>query len=309
MPNTPLISIVSPVYRAEKIVALLVQKIIESVKTITENYEIILVEDGSKDNSWAEIEMECTKNEQVKGIKLSRNFGQHYAITAGIDATNSEWVVVMDCDLQDEPTEIPRLYKKAQEGFEIVLARRETRQDNFLKKLGSKLFYWVFSYLTGTKQDGTVANFGIYHRKAIDEIKKMREPMRAFPPMVNWVGFRKTALNVQHNKREEGTSTYSWSKLTNLALDMTLAYSDRPLKLAIKLGFFISLSAFLLAIYFIFAYYLGIITVSGYASLIFSIWFLAGLTIFILGVVGLYIGKSFDGVKNRPLYIVDKKLN
>jgi dolichol-phosphate mannosyltransferase len=305
----PLISIVSPVYRAEKIVDKLVERISEEVSKITENFEIILVEDGSPDNSWEAIERNCHKDERVKGIKLSRNFGQHYAITAGLDNVKGEWIVVMDCDLQDRPEEIINLYTKALEGYDVVLASRHQRQDSFFKKLFSKLFYHVLSYLTGTEQDPTVANFGIYHRKVIDAISSMRESIRYFPTMVRWVGFKRVKMNVEHASREEGSTSYNFRSLINLAIDIILAYSDRPIRLTIKTGFIISSASFLLAIVTIIQYFLGVISVSGYASLIISIWFFSGLIMTTLGVVGLYVGKTFEGVKNRPIYITEKITN
>ena len=159
------ISVVSPVYRAEKIVAELVRQLHENLSKITNDYEIILVNDASPDNSWLAVVAECEKDKRVKGINLSRNFGQHYAITAGLSYAKGEWVVVMDCDLQDRPDEIPNLYNKVQEGYDIVYARRAERQDKFIKRLSSTIFYTVHNYLSGLKGDGSIANFGIYHSK------------------------------------------------------------------------------------------------------------------------------------------------
>ncbi len=238
------LSIVSPVYRAEKIIPELVSRIINAASKMTENFEIILVEDCGPDKSWEAIELECKNNTKIKGIKLSRNFGQHYAITAGLNYAKGEWVVVMDCDLQDVPEEIPNLYQKAQEGFDIVLARRYERQDTFFKRLSSKVFYSTLSYLTGVKQDATVANFGIYHQKVIKAIINMKESIKYFLSMVKWVGFKSTKLNVQHAERVEGSSSYNLKRLLNLALDIILAYSDKPLRLTVKAGLIISLSAF-----------------------------------------------------------------
>lgn len=302
----PYLSIVSPVYRAEKIVPELVERIRKSVLKITDNFEIILVEDCGPDNSWTAIELECKNDTRVKGIKLSRNFGQHYAITAGLDYAKGEWVVVMDCDLQDLPEEIPCLYNKTIEGYDIVLARRYERQDKFLKRLSSKLFYSTLSYLTGTKQDNSIANFGIYHQKVIKAICSMKESIKYFPTMVRWVGFNKTAINVQHAERLEGGSSYNLKRLLNLALDIILAYSDKPLRLTVKSGLIISLSAFFFTLITFIRAIFHDIEVSGYASLIISIWLFSGLIIFTLGIMGLYLGKTFEGVKGRPAYIVNK---
>lgn len=303
------ISVVSPVYRSAPIVKSFVERLVAALQSMTIRYEIILIDDGSSDESWNEIVQQCNADNNVKGIKLSKNFGQHHAITAGLDRAKGNWVVVMDSDLQDQPEEIHRLYNKAKEGFDIVFARRVNRADAFRKSFSSQIFYKVFSYLSGIKQDGSIANFGIYSRKTVNAINSLREPMRAFSPMARWVGFKKTTIDVEHHQRSEGRSTYTWSKLINLALDISIAYSDKPLKMAVKLGLFISFMAFLFTIYNLVAYFSGEIKVVGYASLIISIWFLSGLIILILGVVGLYVGKTFEGIKNRPLYIEDETLN
>ncbi|MES2847637.1 MAG: glycosyltransferase family 2 protein [Bacteroidota bacterium] len=305
----PHLSIVSPVYRAEKIIPVLVDRIKKAVAPITDDYEIILVEDCGPDNSWKVIEDISVADSKVVGIKLSRNFGQHYAITAGLDHAKGEWIVVMDCDLQDVPEEIPNLYAKAQEGFDVVLARRHVRKDGFFKTFFSAAFYRTLGYLTGSEQDESVANFGIYSRKAIDAVISMREPIRYFPTMVKWVGFRATKINVLHDNRLEGESSYNYKRLFNLAIDIILANSDKPLRLFIKAGVTISLISFVLALFTIYRWLTGGISVVGYTSLIVSIWMLSGIIMAILGVVGLYVGKTFEGVKQRPLYVVEKKVN
>lgn len=303
------LSVVSPVYRAEKILPVLVQRISEAALTITRDFEIVLVDDYSPDNSWAVIEQLAQENKAVKGIKLSRNFGQHYAITAGLDNAKGEWIVVMDCDLQDRPEEIPVLYQKAQEGFDIVLAKRSNRKDKFFKRLFSKYFYKVLSYLTGSEQDATVANFGIYHRRVNDAIKQMRESIRYFPTMVQWVGFRLTKIEVQHDERFEGKTSYNFKKLLRLATDIILAFSDKPLRILVKGGLLLATIFFFVAIIYLIKWFRGEISVLGYTSLIISVWMLSGVIIATLGVVGLYIGKIFEGVKNRPIYLIEKKLN
>jgi polyisoprenyl-phosphate glycosyltransferase len=307
--NSPLISVVSPVYRAEKILSLLVEEIKRNTELITSDFEIILVEDGSPDNSWEAICEEAKKDSRVKGIKLSRNFGQHYAITAGLDAAKGEWTIVMDCDLQDNPAEILNLFSKAKEGHKIVLARREIRQDGFRKKLSSKLFYRTLSFLTGVKQDATVANYGIYHKDVVKAIGQMREPFRNFAAIVKWVGFAPVTISVKHSKRAEGTSTYNLKKLFKLAVDTILAYSNKPLYYIVALGFILSLAAFLFSIVVLVRYFVGSITVMGYTSLILSIWVLGGLLMMFLGIVGLYVGKMFEGIKNRPIYIITETKN
>ncbi|MDD2984921.1 glycosyltransferase family 2 protein [Flavobacterium sp.] len=303
------LSIVSPVYRAEKELEELVTRIKNATPTSVLALEIILVDDYSPDESWREIERLSRIYPEIIGVKLSRNFGQHYAITAGLDQATGDYIVVMDCDLQDKPEEISKLLQKAQEGYDIVLARRFNRQDSFMKKLFSKTFYKTLGYLTGSKQDATVANFGIYKKNVIKEVSSLRESIRYFPTMVKWVGFKTAYVDVEHASRQQGESNYNLKKMLNLALDIILAFSDKPLRLIIKLGMSIAFISILMAIYAIYSKMTGEVSVSGYASLITSIWFLSGCILITLGVIGLYVGKIFEGVKNRPLYIVEKKVN
>lgn len=303
------ISIVSPVYYGEMMLNGLVSRIINSVNPITNDYEIILVNDASPDGSWGIITHLCSVNSKVKGINLSRNFGQHYAITAGLSFARGEWVVVMDCDLQDRPEEIPRLYQKAQEGFDIVYARRIARKDDFIKKSTSSIFHRVFSHLSGMKSDKTVANFGIYRNRVIEEFNKMPEQARFFPSQIKYLGFKDTAINVEHSERPEGRSSYNLTKRIKLGLEVIVSNSNKPLRFAVGLGFIMSLLAFLLALYNLIAKWTGVIQVPGFTTTVFSIWFVGGLLLFVLGITGLYIGKIYDQVKGRQLFIIKDKIN
>ena len=301
------LSIISPVFQSADLVERLVKEILQALKDLNLELEILLIDDGSTDGSWKEIERAAKAYPQVRGIKLSRNFGQHYAITAGLDQAKGEWICVMDCDLQDLPSQIPKLYQKAKEGFPIVLAQRVQRKDSFLKRLGSWGFYKILSWLTGAPQDASIGNFGIYHRQVIQEIVKMRESIRYFPTMVQWVGFPKIAIPVEHAYNAGRKSSYNFKRLFNLALDIMLAYSDKPIRLTVKLGVIIALTGFLFAAFTLWRYLMGEIIVAGYASLIISLWVLSGFILMTLGMVGLYVGKTFEGVKNRPIYIVEKE--
>jgi dolichol-phosphate mannosyltransferase len=303
------LSIIVPLYKCSGSIVPLTELLIKSISSITVDFEIIYVNDASPQNDW-EIVNELSKNEKrIKGLNFSRNFGQHYAITAGLDFSKGEWVIVMDGDLQDQPEEIIRLYNKAHEGYEIVLAQRKDRKDSFIKKISSKAFYSVFSYLTDTRQDHTIGNFGIYHRKVVNAILGMKDHIRYFPTMSQWVGFRKAFLEVKHSKRETGKSSYSFNKLFHLAFNNIIAFSDKPLRLTIKFGLIISLGSLLFGFYYMIKYFKGEIAIMGFTSLILSIWFLSGVLIFILGIVGMYIGKTFEKVKGRPTYIVKEKIN
>jgi len=298
------LSIVSPVYQAEELVEMLVDEICTAIKPLGISYEIILVEDASPDKSWELICKCCAKFSEVRGVRLSRNFGQHYAISAGLSLARGHWVIVMDCDLQDRPTEIPRLLKKALEGYDVVVARRAMRQDSFFKKLSSRIFYGILGWLTGSTHDPAIANFGIYSAKVIAAINSMPESIRYFPTMVRWVGFQTAILDVEHAARPEGKTSYNLRRLFNLALDICLAYSDKPLRMAVGTGFVVSLIGFVFAGFTVVQALRGEIQVLGYASLMVSLWVLAGLMIFIMGVVGLYVGKCFEGVKRRPPFII-----
>lgn len=302
------LSVVVPLYRCSKSIAELSRLLVVTLDNLTHDYEIIFLNDGSPEHDWEIIKQCVSENEQIKGINLSRNFGQHYAITAGLEHSTGEWVVVMDGDLQDRPEEIPRLYQKAMEGYDIVFARRYERQDNPLKRLSSHLFYKTLGYLTDTQQDPAIANFGIYNRRVINAICSMKDNTRYFPTMVKWVGFHSTSIDVTHSKREEGETSYSLRKLFNLAIDVIVVFSDKPLKITVKLGFLISFVAILFASFYIYKYYNNEIEVMGWTTLTVSIWFLSGLIIFFLGIIGIYIGKVFDQVKGRPVYIVKEQL-
>lgn len=305
----PHISIVSPVYRGEKMVAELVRRNVESVSTITEDYEIILVNDASPDNSWDEIVKQCAVNPKVKGINLSRNFGQHYAITAGLHYAQGDWVVVMDCDLQDRPEEIPNLYHKAQEGYDIVYARRVVKHVGWWKRFSSIAFHKVFDWLSGTKTDPAIANYGIFRQKVISEFNKIPQQARSFGSIIDLLGFRIEFVNVEQDSSARGSSSYTLGKLLKHSFNIIVSCTNKPLRMAVGLGIGMSTIAFLLAFYNVIAKLLGIISVSGYTTTIFSIWFVGGLLLFVMGVLGLYIGKIFDQVKGLPLFVVCDEVN
>lgn len=303
------LSIVSPIYRGEKMLDELVLRIKNAVETITDDYEIILSNDCSPDNSWMEIERICSKDKKVKGLNLSRNFGQPYAVTAGLSYATGKWVVVMDCDLQDRPEEIPNLYRKAREGWDVVLARRVERQDGFLKRMSSITFHRVYDWLSGMKTDKAVGNFGIYCKRIIEEYVKIPEYARSFSVLVGTLGFKTTYIEVVHAERAEGKSSYNLKKLLALSFNIIISNSNKPLQLAVAGGFVMSLVSLLVAFYNVFAKLFGLIDVPGFTFTIFSIWFMGGLLMSLLGILGLYIGKIFDQVKGRPIFVVRNTLN
>lgn len=303
------ISVISPVYGGRGTVAALVDRIGAVLNGMGCSHEILLVEDGSPDGSWAEIRRLCESHPHVIGVRLSRNFGQHSAISAGLRLARGARIVVMDCDLQDRPEEIAHLAAEADRGFEVVLARRAHRRDPVLKRAASALFYRILSYLTGVRHDPAIANFGIYDRKVVDVINAMPEQNRYFPTMVRWIGFRTSTIDVRHDSRQAGRSGYDFSKLLRLAADIILANSEKPLRLMVKTGFGISGLGMAFAAYTLVEALRGRYYVLGYASIMVSLWTLAGLIILLLGLVGLYVGKILEGVKGRPIFVVHEVLN
>lgn len=300
----PRISVVIPVYKAENSLDELYRRLRAALETISADFEIVLVEDCGGDNSWQVIERLAAADSRVRGIQFSRNFGQHYGISAGLDCCHGDWVVVMDCDLQDRPEEIPRLYAKAQEGYDVVLARRGARQDPPLKRMTSWLFYKIFSYLADIEYDGESGNFRIVSRKVVANFRRMGEQLRFFGGLVQWMGFPTASIEVEHAERLEGKSTYTFAKLWKLASETIIAHSDKPLRLAVRFGFLMAFFSFCYGMYILGHALLYGSSIPGWNSLIVSLYFIGGIIIAILGILGIYLGKTFDESKKRPLYII-----
>lgn len=304
------LSVVSPVYGAATLLEELVSEIEAAVKDITGDYEIVLVEDHSPDDSAVVLEKICRENKNVKGILLSKNFGQQYALNAGLDAATGDWIVTLDCDLQDTPSLIKDLYAKAQEGYDVVFASRQNRQDGFIKKAGSKLFNGLLGFLTDTVQDESIANFVIYKREVVEAMKSMGDYRRYYPLMNHWVGFNCVTLPVPHAERTDGRkSSYSLRKRIKLALNTSIAFSNKALNLIVYFGVVLMLVSMVVGLVLIVKYVFGGITVSGWLTLFVSLWFIAGLLMLILGVIAVYIGELYLQTKHRPSYLVKKRLN
>lgn len=297
------ISVVVPVYGCRAALPELHRRLTETLTKITKDYEIILVNDFCPQNSWETIEQLCEKDSKVVGIELSRNFGQIYAITAGLDKSKGEWVVVMDCDLQDRPEEIINLYNKAQEGYDVVFARRAQRKDSGLKILVSKMFYSVYSFASGTKYDPAICNFSIANRKVIDVYCSMREAHRAYVAYIKWLGFKQTAIDVEHNERHEGKSSYNFKKRLKMAMEILVSQSDKVLRFTVLLGFIITLLSIIGAIALIISYFVSNV-LSGWTSTIVILCFFGGIIEMSVGLVGIYVGNIFMQSKGRPLYVI-----
>jgi len=308
--NVPEISIVSPVYKAENLVYELYRRLSQVLPNISNNYEIILVNDRSPQNDWEEIKKIAQNDTKVKAVNLSRNFGQHYAITAGLSYATGKYVVVMDCDLQDQPEEIIKLYETIKNStYDVVFGRRYQRKDGFFKKLSSKLFFKIYHYFTEAKYDHTVANFSIAKKVVVKSVLQLNEHNRTYPLLIRWVGFNVGYVNINHANRSEGKSSYTLKKLINLAADAIISQSNKPLKLSIYWGFFMSFISMIVGLYFLWKKIFHDIPITGWTSLIVSLFFIGGLIMANIGILGLYIGKTFNEVKNRPLFIVKETIN
>jgi len=302
----PKISVVSPVYGCCGSLRELYERLSKSLSSISEDFEIVFVNDASPDNSWDVIKELVQQDSRVKGINLSRNFGQHKAIAAGIHHAQGDWVVVMDCDLQDQPEEIIKLYNKAQEGYDAVFGQRVGRQDSRKKRWASRAFIAVYDYLSDSKTDPTIGNFSIISRKVVEGLKQFKEQHHAYTFFVIWLGFKRTYVEIEHAKREVGTSSYNFKRLIQLAMDNIVSQSNKLLRMSIKFGFGLASFSALYAIYLVIKYFVTDEIVPGWTSVMVSIYFIGGLLFANLGLIGLYIGKIFDETKGRPLYVIDE---
>jgi dolichol-phosphate mannosyltransferase len=284
----------------------LYDRLVSTLSQITQDFEIIMVNDASGDNAWDIITQLAQQDKRVKGINFSRNFGQHRAITAGLDYARGDWIVVMDCDLQDQPEEILKFYKKALEGYDAVIGKRTDRKDGFFKRFGSLIFYKIYNFMTDATVDKSIGNFGIYSKRIISSVGMLREQNRSFGLFALWAGYKRVEIEITHAPRESGKSSYTLFKLIDLAIDSIIAHSNKPLKLSIKIGFSLSFLSFLYSAWLVVSYIFWSTPIAGWTSLIVSIYFLAGLIIGSIGMLGLYIGKIFDEVKQRPLYIIQE---
>jgi dolichol-phosphate mannosyltransferase len=309
--SRPLLSVVSPVYGAAAIVPELVRRICRAVETLTHDFEIVLVEDGSPDGSWDAIALECGKDARVKGVRLSRNFGQHAAITAALAHASGAHVVVMDCDLQDDPSFIPALYAKAREGFDVVFARRRERRFSFWKNLTAHAFYVLFRWLSGVEYDPRIGAYSIISRQVVEAFLQFGDYRRGYVLVLSWLGFRHGYVDVEHAERHSGESSYSMWGLVRHALTIALTYSDKPLHFSIYLGLLLSLLSFAaggLVVIWYFTSRVGQMAL-GWTSLIVSLFLMGGLILMSLGVLGLYLGRVFEQVKRRPIFLVRESEN
>ena len=293
-----------PLFQAEDLLDELNDRLNRSLISIKEiDYELILVDDGSTDKTWDLVTNLFNEETRVKAVKLSRNFGQHNAITAGLERCEGEWVVVMDCDLQDKPEEVPNLIRKALSGYDIVLAKRVERRDKWLKRKTSSLFFSLFASVSGLRFETGVGNFGVYHRNVIRSVLKYKENFRPFPIIIRTVGFKRISVTVNHGKRFSGKSNYNSLGLLKGALNAMIYYSNKPIWLFLLAG--LGVMSFTLFLFLGMFFLVFNVTTK---ELVIVLIILMSLVSLNTALIGVYVSRIFIESKNRPLYIVEEEL-
>ncbi|MHA6288863.1 glycosyltransferase family 2 protein [Maricaulis sp. CAU 1757] len=301
------IAVIVPFYRGAVFVSDLVARLQAVLDPISPKYQIVLVDDRSPDNDWAEICAACADDERVVGIRLSRNFGQHAAISAGIAYSEARWYVVMDCDLQDPPEAIAALYAEAVNGTaDVVIAERSTSGLGAHRNLGSAMFNGLLRWASGLPVSNKVGNFRLFSHKVADAYRAFPEQLRLFPAIMSQSGFRVSHVTIARAERAVGKSSYGFLKLVRLALETIIAYSEKPLWWMVGAGLVICGLSFLFGLSVVLNAVIGGTTVPGYASLASIMTFLGGAQIFLISFVGIYVGRALAEAKRRPIFIVDE---
>ena len=300
-----LISVIIPAFNEENNLEILAENVIRVFHDLPYALELIIINDGSIDDTEQKIKDLSSKLPDFYYLNFSRNFGQQSALKAGYDYSNGDAVICMDADLQNPPEIIPELIAKWEEGYEIVLCKRKDANQNggFFKEMSSRGFYRIIRFLSEIPIEKSSPDFRLLDRKLVNIIKNLPEKDMFLRGMISWMGFNKTVVEYSHGTRLSGNTHYSFGKMIALAATGITSLSVRPLHLAIYLGLFISGLSLLYIPYVFFQYYNGH-TISGWSSLIVTVSFLGGLQLFILGIIGLYLGKLVFQVKQRPDYII-----
>ncbi len=300
------ISVIIPIYYEEDNIYPLYNRLIKVLKeNMALNYEIIFVNDGSKDNSVNIIEKLIIKDQSVRLIDFSRNFGHQIAVTAGIDQSNGRVVVLIDADLQDPPELIEEMYQKYLEGYDVVYAKRKDRiGESFFKKFTAKMFYKLLNLITEINIPLDTGDFRLMSSRVVDQLKKMPEKNRFIRGMVTWIGFEQTYIEYDRDKRYSGETGYSLMKMTNFSLDGITSFSTFPLKIATIMGSIISVISFIYILNIVYLKFFTNSTVPGWSSLMVSTLFLGGFILLTLGIMGEYIARIYKELKRRPHYII-----
>jgi len=305
----PSISIVIPAFNEEENISNISNKLIIILNKITTNYEILFVNDGSTDSSEQILDKLNKNNQKIRYISLSRNFGHQAALQAGLNYASGDAVITMDCDLQHPPELIPEMIQKWESGFKVVNAiRKYTLKTSFFKRISSYFYYRLFNSLTNLSIIPGSADFKLYDKTVVEKLNSLKENARFLRGLSVWIGFDQTNVYYTAKDRASGETKYSFPKMIRLALDGITSFSNFPLRIAVYFGFTICFLSFL---YFIYVLYIKLFTssaVPGWTSLITLVLFLGGVQLITIGVVGIYIGKIFEEVKQRPLYVIRKKI-
>jgi dolichol-phosphate mannosyltransferase len=300
-------SIVIPVYNEAEVLPVLYDRLTHVLEALIEPYEIIFVNDGSRDGSPLLLRDFQARDKHVKFLSFSRNFGHQIAITAGLDYSSGQAAVVMDADLQDPPEVIPQLIEQWRKGFDIVFAVRAERQgDGLFKRATAAIFYRLFRSMAATEMPLDAGDFRLMSRRAVEALQSIRERNRFVRGLAGWIGFRQTSVTYIRDVRQAGETKYPPGKMLRFALTGLFSFSSVPLQLASYLGFLISSIAFF---YIVYAIGLKLFTdrvVLGWASVMVAVLFLGGVQLISLGIIGEYIGRIYEEVKQRPLYVVDE---
>lgn len=301
------LSIVVPVYNEEMIIDKLVERMSEAAKSITDSYEIIFVNDGSRDSSLQKLIAACERDDKLHYITFSRNFGHQIAISAGMDYAKGEAIVTIDGDLQDPPELIPEMYRQYKDGYKVVYAKRSKRKgETFFKLFTARMFYRLMARLVSFEIPLDVGDFRLISRDVLEYLKRMKEYDKYIRGQIAWLGFKSTYVMFDRDERQYGKTNYPFKKMLRLAFNGITAFSDSPLKMATSMGFIVCIISFLIAMYALYGYYFQQDTVPGWASTIISVTFLGGVQLLSLGVIGEYISRIINNVRDRPLYVIDK---
>jgi polyisoprenyl-phosphate glycosyltransferase len=302
---TPEYSIVVPVYNEEEVIPALLDRLTRLLAELDGPAEVIFVDDGSQDESLARLSEHAARDPRFKVLQLSRNFGHQIALTAGLDFARGNAVVALDADLQDPPETILELARRWREGFDVVYAVRTHRAgENRFKRVTAALFYRLLRRLSDVDIPVDAGDFRLVDRKALEAYKSMREQDRFVRGMFSWIGFKQTGVRYHRDERFAGRTKYPLRKMTHFAVDGIVSFSSAPLRLALGLGFAVSLLSFIYGFVAIVLKLSGAFTVPGWTSVILVTSFLGGVQLIVLGVVGEYVGKAYNETKNRPLYLV-----
>lgn len=298
------LSVVVPVFNEEENLPELYRRLTAVLGTAASSWEILFVDDGSRDRSWEIIRALAENDPHVRGLRFSRNFGHQMAFAAGLDHARGQAVVIMDADLQDPPELIPQLLAKHREGYEVVYAVRTARHgETFFKRLTAKLFYRLLARITSVQIPLDTGDFRLMGRRAVEAFRRLPERHRFTRGLVAWLGFPQTGVPYERAPRHAGTTKYPLRKMLRLALDAITSFSHVPLQLATWLGFIVSGFAFFYILVVIALKFAGI-SWPGYTSIMAAILFLGGVQLVMVGLLGEYVGRIYDEVKHRPLYLV-----